>query len=322
MLIRHCPRRLAMAGLIAILVAPAAAGEIFAPDNDPTQGTCNVIPWGSTEYRYQAVVPSTMMGSAAAFLTELAFAPCNSGTFTATTCEIRMAHFTGTTPSATFQTNLEKDVTVVYSAAAFNYPYTTNQWCNVGLTQGFYYNGADSLVVEVRYLGGAGGTSFHRSSNIVRVYTGGSGSYNATSGSAGSLAALKMRFTTSDVQISGSGSTQPGGAVDLQLLSAVDPGKPYQVGTSLGDGPIPIGSRQLGLSLDTLLVLSTSGLLPGVFVNYAGLLDGSGKATARINIPKAPTLIGVRLHSAFVTLDPGAPFGLAMISNTFTFTIQ
>ena len=42
---------------------------------------------------------------------------------------------------------------------------------------------------------------------------------------------------------------------------------------------------------------------------------------AAIHIPNLPALIGVRLHSAFVTLGPSAPSGIRSISNTFSFTI-
>ena len=308
-------------GVIATLGIPAVAGDIHVPDSNATQGTCNVIPWGtSTEYRYQAVVPTTMMASGAVYITELGFAACNAGTFSATQCEIRMAHFTGATPSTTFQTNLEKDVTVVFSGP-ITFPYLANQWSDVGLTSGFQYNGVDSLVVEIRYVNRTGGTSFHRSSNVMRLYTGGTGSYTATTASGSGLAALKMRFTTADVLLTGSGSPTPGGTINLHLSAPSDAGKPYQVGSSLGVGPIPLGSRQIGLDLDDLLVVSTSGFLPAIFVNFAGQLDANGKGTAGIHILNDARLIGVRVHSAFLTLDPAAPLGVSSISNTFTFTV-
>ena len=93
------------------------------------------------------------------------------------------------------------------------------------------------------------------------------------------------------------------------------------MGSSLGVGPIPLGSRQIGLSPDDLLVVSTSGFLPSIFANYAGQLDATGKATAGIHILNDARLIGVRVHSAFLTLDSAAPLGVSSISNTFTFTV-
>jgi hypothetical protein len=311
-----------VAAVFAALVAPAWAGEIHVPDNQPSAGTCNVYPWGSgAEWRYQAIVPTTMMGSKAVRISELGFASCGAGTFSATNCEIRMAHLTQA-HTTTFQTNLEKNVTQVFSGA-IKFNYTANQWSDVGLTSSFDYNGVDTLVVEIRFTGGGGGTSFHRGTNIPRIWSSGSGAFNATTaGGSDLIGALKMRFTTVDVLLAGSGSPKPGGVVNLDLLAPADGGLAYQVGSSLGTGPIPLGNRQIDLSLDDLLVITVSGLVPSVFQNYSGLLDASGKARATINILNDQKLIGVRIHSAFVTIDPASPFGIRSISNTFTFTIQ
>lgn len=122
-------------------------------------------------------------------------------------------------------------------------------------------------------------------------------------------------------QVVGSGAPSLGGTVNLMLTATADAGLIYQVGTSLGTGPIPIDTRKLGLSLDGLLEVSVKGLLPGVFRNYAGKLDASGAATASIVIPNQTGLIGVRLHSAFVTLKLGAPSNIRSISQTYTFTV-
>ena len=131
-----------------------------------------------------------------------------------------------------------------------------------------------------------------------------------------------VRLTYSDVQIVGSGSPSIGNVVTLLLRAPADGGLPYQVGTSLGTGPIPIDTRQLGLSLDDLLLVTVRGLLPAVFQQYSGLLDATGRGTAKIAIPGNPGLVGVRLHSAFVTLDASAPSNIKSISNTFSFTVR
>jgi len=119
-----------------------------------------------------------------------------------------------------------------------------------------------------------------------------------------------------------SGSPSPGGTVDLDLDSPGDNGLTYVMGTSLGTGPIPIGQRRLNLSPDDLLVVTTANLLPQIFQNYTGVLDTNGKAKAKINIPNDNRLRGVRLHSAYVVLDQGAPFGIKTISNTASFSIS
>jgi hypothetical protein len=106
------------------------------------------------------------------------------------------------------------------------------------------------------------------------------------------------------------------------LLDANEPKANYGMGSSLGAGPILIGARKLGLSLDALLLASTGGLLPTVFVNYAGVLDISGRGSASLAIPNIAALKGIKIYSAFVTAKASAPSGISSISNTVDFTIQ
>ncbi|MBN2491411.1 MAG: hypothetical protein JXQ29_11240 [Planctomycetes bacterium] len=119
----------------------------------------------------------------------------------------------------------------------------------------------------------------------------------------------------------GSGSTSIGGTQNLALAAPRDAGLLCQVGSSFGTGPIMIGWRPLGLGLDDLLLATANNYWPRVFSGYRGVLDGQGQAKAGINIPYAPTLIGLRLNTAFVTISPSAPFGIQSISNTVSFTI-
>ena len=124
------------------------------------------------------------------------------------------------------------------------------------------------------------------------------------------------------ITITGSGSGQPGTTITLFLSAPSDGGLPYVVGSSLGSGPIPIDTRLLNLGLDALLDASVNGYLPTVFQDYAGTLDASGKATAKLNIPNLPGIKGIRIHSAFLTLKQGAPSNIQSISNSFIFTIM
>jgi hypothetical protein len=119
----------------------------------------------------------------------------------------------------------------------------------------------------------------------------------------------------------GGGAPNPGKTVDLFLQSPPDKGRFYQLGSSLGLGPIPLGSRQLNLSPDNLLLVTVNNYLPSIFVDYPGRLDSTGKAKAGIRIPNDPGLIGLRIHTAYVVLDTAAPLGIQTISNTFTFSV-
>lgn len=306
---------------LALAVVPAAAGDIYTPDNQPAIGTCNSIPWSSTEYCYQALIPASMMGGKAARIYEISFTPCGTGTFNASACEIRFAHWVGTTVSTTFATNLQKDNTLVYQGA-LSYPYVANTWSDVGLTTGFNYNGTDGLVVELRYRGGSGGTSFHRSSTITRLYTGGAGTFTATTGGGQGLAALKMRFKTIDISITASGTPSPGQTINFDLSAPADGSLFYQVASSLGKGPIALGNRTLELTPDELMKVSVNNLLPMIFVNYSKQLDAQGKGKASLKLPAIPALVGVRFYTAFVTLDVNAPLGIKNISPTATISIR
>ncbi|MBN2492238.1 MAG: SBBP repeat-containing protein [Planctomycetes bacterium] len=120
----------------------------------------------------------------------------------------------------------------------------------------------------------------------------------------------------------GRGAPRPGGQVNLSLASSGDAGLVYQLASSLGNGPIAIDTRRIELSPDPLLFLTILGALPGVFPNCAGVLDAQGQAQAAIHIPNVPSVKGIRIYTAFVTLRATAPSGVANISNTFLFTIQ
>jgi len=127
----------------------------------------------------------------------------------------------------------------------------------------------------------------------------------------------KVGFTHLDA----GGTPRPGGTIHLMLTSTDDTSLPYQVGTSLGTGPIPIDRRRLGLDPDALLWASVAGLWPSLFSGYRGVIDRQGQAAAAIRIPNVPALLGVRLHSAFVTVSPSAPSRVKSISNTISFSI-
>ncbi len=122
--------------------------------------------------------------------------------------------------------------------------------------------------------------------------------------------------------LTGTGSGAPGTAIDFALASTADAGLPYQMGSSFGNGPIPIDTRKLELSPDDLLVLSTGGTVPSIFEKYAGILDAGGQAKAKLHIPNSSVLKGIKIYTAFITLKATAPSGISGISNTFLFTIQ
>jgi beta-propeller repeat-containing protein len=121
--------------------------------------------------------------------------------------------------------------------------------------------------------------------------------------------------------ITPTGTGRIGTPITFSLLASDDSGLPYHVGTSFGSGPIALGSRSLGLSPDALLVESVGGNHPGTFQDYSGWISANATATATLHLPNAPALVGLRLYTAFVTLDTSEPFGIKSISDTTMFAI-
>jgi hypothetical protein len=315
-------------GLILILAGASAADEVYVPDNQPASGSTNVIPWSSsfmqTDCRYQALYTSAQLGTGGYLIKEIAFATQWTGDFKATQLQIRFSHYASTALSSLMDQNIPNPV-VVYDAP-ITWNTTTGVWTPVGLTGTFVYNGVDNVVLDIRYKSGSNsgtgslGGCKYTSGAIPRNWA--YGNYNATTRSGtDNTAGLKTRFTVDRITITPSGKPSPGNTVTFLLSAPADSGLPYQLGTSLGTGPIPIDTRLLNLSPDNVLVASTSGLLTAIFQDYAGVLDKSGGAQAKLNLPKIPQLVGIRLHSAFVTINASAPSSLQSISQTASFTI-
>ncbi|MBN2489933.1 MAG: hypothetical protein JXQ29_03675 [Planctomycetes bacterium] len=322
---------LVFAALLFLLLAGlSSADEVFVPDNNPAAGSSNAIPfwaeWSAIQgqIRFQMLFDPTQLGNRAFTVHDIAFAANYSGSFSATQMQIRLSHCTVGTLSATMDLNIPNPVVCFDGPASI--PTTLATWTPMGLTNTFTYNGKDFLVMDLRYMGGAtsltgsGSQGRFRSAAIHRswAYT----NYYATTESGQDRAAgLKTRFTVSVVSIVGSGTTKPGSTVTFALSSPTDAGLPYQVGTSVGTGPIPIDTRQIDLGLDDVLVASTGGALPSVFEAYSGYLDATGAGQARFHIPNIPLLVGIRFHTAFLTIKAGAPSNVKSISPTYSFTV-
>ena len=319
----------AFLAVAAAFSAPAAGQSyVYASDSNLGAGGSNVYPFSATpnSWRYQIFIDAKYLPANPVQFTDVAFgSTATSPTlFQASQFQVRLAHNTVGSLSATFASNFSTPPVVLFDGA-MKYQAAYQKWVDLGCTSGFSYDGTSHLIVELRYRGRTSAGSTMRSDPILprawaKATTG--DNYVATSGTATTSYGLKTRLTYIKTTLTLSGSPSPGGTVDLDLLAPPDAGKPYQVASSLGNGPIPIGSRQINLTLDDLLVITVNGYLPSVFLNYSGLLDASGKAKAQIKILNDSRLKGIRIYSAFVTLDAGAPNGISLISNTADFTIQ
>jgi len=109
---------------------------------------------------------------------------------------------------------------------------------------------------------------------------------------------------------------KPGTSVSLSLRAGNHQGLGYLVATSATPGLLQIDQRFLRMSWDPIMATSIWLAAPGIFQNYAGLLDAKGRGRATLAVPNLPALVGVKLYSAFLVDDPAARTGLGLISNT------
>ncbi len=330
--------RTAFACSVVILAATVAVTQPLEIPGPPPSTNGNLIPWSpqwtaaSGEYRYQLVVPSSLLGSRSMVIDEVAFRTSTPAlsTFTSPMFEIRMSHTTQVPPSPTFALNLPNP-RVAYPAGPITYVRTAGQWSPIRLPIPFVYDGSSSLTVEIRY---ANGTSTdptgsrdvdtnQASFNYYRVMAWGRGAYNAAAAmhaAAIDFRGIYMRLDgVRSLGLLGSGTGKIGSTIALALRASNDVGFGYQVVSSLGTGPTPIGGRSIALTVDPLFVASVQGVFPTVFVNYVGTITAPGRASAGIVLPPFPALVGIQLHSAFVTFGAG---GIRSVSNTWSFGIQ
>ena len=122
--------------------------------------------------------------------------------------------------------------------------------------------------------------------------------------------------------VTSTSSNRVGDTVNLDLHAPGMAGKTFVAASSLGDGPVPIDSRFLGLTPDGLFIATVFGQGAPFFTGFSGKLDSSGKARARIAILNDPVLKGVNIYTAFGVADMKSPSGVAAISSTLRFKIE
>ncbi|HYC76339.1 MAG TPA: hypothetical protein VEI02_01815 [Planctomycetota bacterium] len=194
-----------LAGLAAAQNScPVSTTEVYCPDTLVAVGTCNSIPFGSSAYSYLARIPASFMIPSVPEVTDVAFTPCYTGTFTAPTIQIIMGHVPNPQPNP-FQfptTNLSSlgsflDATMVYDSTVngtFSWPVTQDTWSPMNLPTSFFWNGVDDVGFFVTFSGATGTGSMHRTTTEpARSYTASYAAAAATTNLAAS--GLKMRLS-------------------------------------------------------------------------------------------------------------------------------
>lgn len=130
---------------------------------------------------------------------------------------------------------------------------------------------------------------------------------------------VRATATRAPISLSTMEPLRMGAATPLLLRASEQANKLYVAASSLGLGPILLGSETLALADDPLLSLSLGGGAPSVFAGYMGRLDASGSASAAIVLPQISELRGLAINTAYVVLDAQAPTGL-IASDTLRLT--
>jgi hypothetical protein len=115
------------------------------------------------------------------------------------------------------------------------------------------------------------------------------------------------------------GVQAPGGTVTFEFVDRYHPGAAYLAALALTGPPatVPVGPRHvLEFGFDVVTEWSLS--LPG----FAGVYDGTGRATAALVLPDFPWLSGWPVHCAVLSWDAAAPDAVEETSPTATFVIQ
>jgi hypothetical protein len=280
------------------------ADQAYGPSNTPTAGTCNTYPmgWGS-EGRFQMVVDAQYLPPVPTKITDLAFAPCATTNFVAKQFQVRMTHTTLTTfaSSLNFDPNLGACPIVVYDGP-MSWNAVQDTWSDFNLKCAFGYDGKRNLLIEIRYMGGANGTSVHRDTVNPRLFASGSGTYSATTGSTDSgttKAGPKVRLTLDGRCYLTVGDTMSIGGKNAVSLMNFPVGGYYQIAASFGQMPLTFGKYTICLAPDNLFFTSLL-VGPPVFNNYGGTTSICGTGQGILLIPSIPGLRGVCVYHAAI----------------------
>ena len=213
-------RHLSLCALVLMLAVGAlpAQNTISVPDGDASAGTCNAIPFGSgtsptwTPQTYVGRIQAAFLDPANPYFDEISFAPCGSGTLTATSFQVALGHIPaaqGATMNFPNVTTLALgdflDLTVAYDSdvsGGLNWTVTGNTWNPLGYSgtggTGFTWNGVDDVGVYITQNGmNAPLSAFHRAGGTepYRWYDFGSpAAYQAPASSGGGLNGLKIQI--------------------------------------------------------------------------------------------------------------------------------
>ena len=319
-------RILSLVAALAVAGTTSAQRCFYLPDNTAGSGSGNVIPFGHksptdgnwSNQKYQAIFPTSTLGSVPGRITALGFVPRSTGHRQFDSIRIKFNQITASTMTANFASNLGTGATTVLDSKNYGWVETAGKWCRVGLQLPFVYipqRGNLIIEIEVRGAGMPDTTLSHpgfRQASIQRLYAFG---WTGTPPATGSLSnssglAMELCFETNDASAYGQGcpgsnnmtpmhgyggSAKLGSKLSFDLANAI-PSRPVILIMGWNNrSPLPID-------------LSAAGA-PGCFLYQSLDLSGalatnsSGAASAPLPIPSSTSLTGMKIYTQFAILD-------------------
>jgi len=308
--------------LLVLLMAGSGLAQSFVhiPDNQPAAGTCNVYPFGQSNFRFQMILASSFTPSTPIKITDIAFAPCSTTTtsWTSKGFQVRMCHttlqnFRGANDKC-FDTNLCPCPTELYNGS-LQWPVSSNNWSPMGMTSSFGHDGQRNILIDIVALSNSAGFGCHRGNVIPRLWNFSNPPSPCGSTDGGTVeGGLKIRLTYSPSCVLLAPDTASlGAAIPIQLVGA-PVARLFQIAASLSQGPpLQVQNCRISLGLDNVLIYSVLFGAP-IFNNYAGLVGPTGAATGKFVPPRIPALIGVCVYHAAIVID--SKQGVMCCSNT------
>jgi hypothetical protein len=340
--------RILILSLIVTSSIALAQGTIYIPDNQSAVGTCNAIPLSApfaAASTYVARIPASFMDPAQTRVDDIAFAPCNAATFSASSCQMGLGHVPNPLPNPfMFPTfDVAGNVTALGSFIDYHPIYNSvnqgpwtynmlvpNTWNAVGFggTTGFIWDGTNDVGYFLTFSGATGGTTCHRTATEpFRAYA--SGTYQAAASSGSGAAGLKMALSTSPAgTITTIGTGCPGsGALVPVLSTTASPtignasfhldvaqgltSAPAFLYASIGIAAVPLsigGGCNVYLDIPSALALLSTGFNPiGPL-----FLDAGGAGTFLLPVPADIGLAGLHAGFQVVVSDAGAVNGFTL----------
>ncbi len=310
-----------LALILCLTAVSGAQTYVYHPANTPAVGQCNSFPFDLyTKWRFQFIIPHSVLGPVPMVIKDIALAPCTTGWFSAPDFQMRMGHTTygnfSTSGTTKFDTILGPSPVEVYRRGQISWHCRGNTWSDLGLTTPFLYSPPSHLCVEIRYNSTTtGGVTLHTDNRVPRAFSHAPhtpdpfnalhwkhpipGEYMGPISRLEVYRGFLLHVYPDTVKVNH--------RTRISIMNG-PAGHHYQVAASLGRGPFHLGTCHIHLSVDHLFWNSLL-VGPPVFNGYTGTLDSTGSAVAWMRIPNIHSLVGIVVYHAaisYVSVHPSA----------------